>query len=105
MCQAQGLGYRIALDDFSWHPKYIPIAKLADYIRWILSRWTRLAAGVVQAAPWHFAVLVAEKVETQEEYKQACKEGFTLFQGYYSAARCSCNAADSGEQGFAYPHA
>ena len=27
--------------------------------------------------------LVAEKIETQEEYKQACKEGFTLFQGYY----------------------
>jgi c-di-GMP-related signal transduction protein len=29
------------------------------------------------------AVLVAEKVETQEEYKQAYAEGFTLFQGYY----------------------
>jgi len=27
--------------------------------------------------------MVAEKVETQEEYKQACAEGFTLFQGYY----------------------
>jgi EAL and modified HD-GYP domain-containing signal transduction protein len=27
--------------------------------------------------------LVAEKVETQEEYKQARAEGFTLFQGYY----------------------
>lgn len=27
--------------------------------------------------------LVAEKVETQEEFKQACAEGFTLFQGYY----------------------
>ena len=27
--------------------------------------------------------LVAEKIETQEEYEQACEEGFTLFQGYY----------------------
>jgi EAL and modified HD-GYP domain-containing signal transduction protein len=27
--------------------------------------------------------LVAEKVETQEEQKRACAEGFTLFQGYY----------------------
>jgi len=27
--------------------------------------------------------LLAEKVETQEEYKRACDEGFTLFQGYY----------------------
>jgi EAL and modified HD-GYP domain-containing signal transduction protein len=27
--------------------------------------------------------LVAEKIETQEEFTQACQEGFTLFQGYY----------------------
>jgi EAL and modified HD-GYP domain-containing signal transduction protein len=27
--------------------------------------------------------LLAEKVETKEEYEQACSEGFTLFQGYY----------------------
>ena len=27
--------------------------------------------------------LLAEKVETQEEYQRACDEGFTLFQGYY----------------------
>jgi len=31
--------------------------------------------------------LIAEKVETQEEYKQACKEGFTYFR-YYFAAPC-----------------
>jgi EAL and modified HD-GYP domain-containing signal transduction protein len=27
--------------------------------------------------------LIAEKVETQQDYQQACKEGFTYFQGYY----------------------
>jgi EAL and modified HD-GYP domain-containing signal transduction protein len=27
--------------------------------------------------------MLAEKIETQEEYAQACKEGFTLFQGFY----------------------
>ncbi len=27
--------------------------------------------------------LVAEKIETQQEYLQACQEGFTLFQGFY----------------------
>jgi EAL and modified HD-GYP domain-containing signal transduction protein len=27
--------------------------------------------------------LVAEKIETQEEHRLACREGFTLFQGYY----------------------
>jgi EAL and modified HD-GYP domain-containing signal transduction protein len=29
------------------------------------------------------ASLVAQNVETQEQYGQACKEGFDLFQGYY----------------------
>jgi EAL and modified HD-GYP domain-containing signal transduction protein len=27
--------------------------------------------------------MVAEKVETQEDYRQACEEGYILFQGYY----------------------
>ena len=80
----KALGYRIALDDFSWHPKYIPIAKLADNIKVDFIQMD--AAGrqeLFRQLRGTSAVLVAEKVETQEEYKQACKEGFTLFQGYY----------------------
>jgi EAL and modified HD-GYP domain-containing signal transduction protein len=78
------LGYRIALDDFSWHPKFMPMVKLADYIK--VDFLQTDAAGrqelfkQLRGTP---AVVVAEKVETLEEYKQACKEGFTLFQGYY----------------------
>jgi EAL and modified HD-GYP domain-containing signal transduction protein len=80
----KSLGYRIALDDFSWHQKFTPMLKLADYIKVDFIKTD--AAGRqelfrrLRGTP---AVLVAEKVETQEEYKQACKEGFTLFQGYY----------------------
>ena len=52
--------------------------------RWIFSdrpqRSGRAAASGCAAVT---VALVAEKVETQEEYQQACEEGFTLFQGYY----------------------
>ncbi len=77
-------GFRLALDDFTWKPKFEPLVELADYIkvdfgvtgaeeRQDLLR--RLSAVTV--------ALVAGNVETQGEYRQACHEGFTLFQGYY----------------------
>ncbi|MGC9158070.1 MAG: EAL and HDOD domain-containing protein [Terracidiphilus sp.] len=77
-------GYRIALDDFIWAPKFEPLLDLADYIKvdFLLSgaterqRLLKRLSGVTVA-------LLAEKIETQEEYRQACREGFTLFQGYY----------------------
>ena len=80
----QALGFRIALDDFSWHPKFAAMVKLADYIK---VDFIKTDAAGRQELFRQFrgtrAVLVAEKVETQEEYKQACREGFTLFHGYY----------------------
>ena len=77
-------GYRIALDDFIWKPKLAPLVELADYIK--VDFLQTDAAGrqeLFRRLRGITAVLVAEKVETQEEYKQACAEGFTLFQGYY----------------------
>jgi EAL and modified HD-GYP domain-containing signal transduction protein len=77
-------GYRIALDDFVWRAGLGPLVEMADYIKLDLA-----AIGVegrqdqlrrLRGAP---VALVAEKVETQEEHKQARAEGFTLFQGYY----------------------
>jgi EAL and modified HD-GYP domain-containing signal transduction protein len=77
-------GFRFALDDFTLTPAMEPLVEMADYIKidfklsgpldrqWILRRLEKSVAA-----------LVAEKVETQEEYQEACKEGFTYFQGYY----------------------
>jgi len=77
-------GFRLALDDFTFKPKWGPLVELADYIKvdFVLSgpqereRLLKRLRAVTVA-------LVAEKVETQEEFNQACAEGFTLFQGYY----------------------
>ena len=77
-------GYRIALDDFVWKRKFEPLVELADYIKVDFVEMD--AAGrleLFRRLRGTTAVLVAEKVETQEEFKQACAEGFTLFQGYY----------------------
>jgi EAL and modified HD-GYP domain-containing signal transduction protein len=83
-------GFRLALDDFIWKPEFEPLIKLADYIkvdftlsgpkerRELISRLkgsSRLNGASV--------TLLAEKVETQEEFRQAREEGFTLIQGYY----------------------
>jgi EAL and modified HD-GYP domain-containing signal transduction protein len=84
-CQhLKACGFRLALDDFTWKPGIEPLVEIADYIKvdFAISdeqnrrELLRRLSGVTVA-------LVAEKVETQEEYQQARNEGFTLMQGYY----------------------
>ncbi|MGA2651832.1 MAG: HDOD domain-containing protein [Terracidiphilus sp.] len=77
-------GFRLALDDFLWKAELEPLLKLADFIKvdfTILDAAGR--ASLRKQLNGSTAVLVAEKVETQEDYQQACAEGFKLFQGYY----------------------
>jgi EAL and modified HD-GYP domain-containing signal transduction protein len=77
-------GFRLALDDFIWHEKFAPLVELADYIKVDFSLTGAAERKLLlQRLRGLSVALLAEKVETQEEYKQACAEGFTLFQGYY----------------------
>ena len=77
-------GFRLALDDFIWSPKWAPLVELADYIKIDFlatdSAQRKELLGRIRGAS---VTLIAEKIETQADYKQACSEGFTLFQGYY----------------------
>ena len=77
-------GFRLALDDFVWKPELQPLLQLADYVK--VDFCLTDAAGrrdlLKRLHPITMA-LVAEKVETQEEYVKARAEGFTMFQGYY----------------------
>ena len=77
-------GFRLALDDFIWRPELQPLVELADYIKvdFALSDAADRKKLLKRLNPITVA-LIAEKVETQEEYIQARTEGFTLFQGYY----------------------
>ena len=80
----KSLGFRIALDDFIWHPKYESLVQLADYIKvdFTLSAAPERVKLIKKLRKTNIRFL-AEKVETPEQFKQARKEGFTLFQGYY----------------------
>ena len=77
-------GYRIALDDFVWKPKFEPLIQLADYIKVDFSLTdAETRRELILRVKGKGIAMLAEKVETQQEYNQACAEGFTLFQGYY----------------------
>jgi len=77
-------GFRLALDDFTWRAGIEPLVALADYIK-VDFRQTNVAARarLLERLSGFTVALVAEKVETESEYKRACDEGFALFQGYY----------------------
>ena len=77
-------GFRLALDDFVWKPAMAPLIELADYIKVdFLQTGQAERARLRERLHGVSVAMLAEKVETQEEYKQACEEGYTLFQGYY----------------------
>jgi EAL and modified HD-GYP domain-containing signal transduction protein len=84
LAELKGHGYRIALDDFEYSDEKVPFLPLADYVK--LDIRTLTACDFER----HLAVLkefklavIAEKVETQEEFQRCREWGCTLFQGYY----------------------
>jgi len=77
-------GYRLALDDFVWRPEFQPLIELADYIKVdFMVTGSEERKRLVKRLGGKKLSLLAEKVETQQEYEKARAEGFTLFQGYY----------------------
>ena len=77
-------GFRIALDDFSWRPGIEPLVELADYIKVdYLATGAEERRGLLRRLQGSKCILVAEKIETPEDFQLARNEGFKLFQGYY----------------------
>lgn len=81
-------GYRIALDDFCWSESWRPFVAIADYIKVDIAQVELLERlelmKHLHRAGCH-ARLVAERVETKEDFEQCRMEGFTLFQGFFFA--------------------
>ena len=84
-CRAlKGAGFRLALDDFVWSPAWEPLIELADYVKVdFQSTGQAERRRLVKSLHSRSRQLLAEKVETEQEYRQALGEGFTLFQGYF----------------------
>lgn len=77
-------GYTIALDDFIFNEELRPLVELADIIKIDLRALDQATLHEHVALLREFPLkLLAEKVETPEEF-DLCKElGFELFQGYF----------------------
>ena len=77
-------GYLIALDDFTVDDPRESLTDLADIIKVDLRATPpeKAAALVKRHGPWRCRIL-AEKVETREEFVAAKKLGFVYFQGYF----------------------
>ena len=77
-------GYLIALDDFLLNDPREKLTELADIIKVDLRRTSPedAAALVRRYGPWRCRML-AEKVETREEFIAAKQAGFVYFQGYF----------------------
>jgi len=77
-------GYMIALDDFAMDDKREPLTNIADIIKVDVQSTTpeERAAMIKKYGPWRCRML-AEKVETREEFMATKKAGFAYFQGYF----------------------
>ena len=80
----KSLNYRIALDDFVYSEELVPMIELAQYVKLDLQA---LGAGGFQKQfnllrPYHVSI-VAEKIESEAEFRWCRKMGCALFQGYY----------------------
>ncbi len=77
-------GFAIALDDFIYHPDLQPLVDVADYIKLdVLDMDRQTVREHVELLRRQPLKLLAEKVETQDDFA-FCKElGFDYFQGYF----------------------
>lgn len=80
------LGFTIALDDYIFNPELEPLEQFADIIKVEITQVgpKKLAEHVARLKEKGI-LLLAEKVETREQYEFCLKLGFDFFQGYFFA--------------------
>lgn len=77
-------GYKIALDDFVEDYDVFPLIPLVDIIKYdVMATPLYSIEKEVRCALADRKILVAEKIETKEEFEIAKRMGFQLFQGFF----------------------
>lgn len=87
LCQSiRQQGYTLALDDFADKPAFAPLVGLADVIKVDLRVSSRdQQEKMLRIYKPRGVQMLAEKVETYDEYEWARRAGYDLFQGYFFA--------------------
>jgi len=84
--ELRAAGYRFALDDFQCLPEGDQLLPFASYVKLdVLAHTPDELARMVQAVRKYPVKLVAERVETPEQFRGCRALGFDYFQGYYFA--------------------
>ncbi len=80
----KSFGYRLALDDFTITPRPSPLLAVADMVKVdFRASAARSEPNAIRRIRDRGIFLLAEKVETQEEHREAMDAGYDLFQGYF----------------------
>lgn len=78
------LGYTLALDDFVFDKRLIPLIELASIIK---IDFRQLSMDEIERNLYRLSrfnvKLLAEKIESHDEFEKAAKLGFSYFQGYF----------------------
>ena len=81
-------GYKIALDDFIISPEFFPLIKISNFIKidFISTPIEKIKDFVTMIKHEKIKVrLIAEKIETKKQFKEAHDMGFSYFQGFFFA--------------------
>ncbi|MGD0481846.1 MAG: HDOD domain-containing protein [Terracidiphilus sp.] len=82
--QMKALGFRFALENFTNGPQRTPLLELADYITVDFCRTTaEVRRRLLDELRGKSIMMLAKGVHTQPDYRMACEEDFTLFDGYF----------------------
>lgn len=81
----RALGYRIALDDFVYNSRMEPLLDAANLVKVEMATPRAQQEAMVRDYHARGLQMVAEKVETPEEFRWAHQVGYDYFQGYFFA--------------------
>lgn len=77
-------GYRLAIDDYTHEPQWAPLLPFVDIVKLEINADTMPRIGeVVADLRAHDLAILAEKIETQEQYQRLHELGVDYFQGYF----------------------
>ncbi len=82
----QSEGFTIALDDFVYHEQWLPLLEIADIVKLdVLDFSLEETRQYVERLKPYKAKLLAEKIETENEFEVFRDMGFDYFQGFFLA--------------------
>lgn len=79
------LGYMIALDDFEYSSAYSELFQLGDLVKIDFRTPQKSIEETAYICRYSNKLMLAEKIETRDEFEYAKKLGCTYMQGYYFA--------------------